>query len=60
MRESNSFTLCVSPHLDGGGVTTSRWGGVLPSQAGGYYLQVGGILPSQVGGTTSRWGGGTT
>ena len=57
MREGNSFTLCVSPHLDwgggeyyfqvGGGVLPSR--GVLPSQVRGYYLLVGGgVLPPQV------------
>ena len=56
-REGNSFTLCVSPHLDRGrGVPPSGWkgGGYLPSQVWGVLLfQAGGYyLPRQWGGTT--------
>ena len=59
MREGNSFTLCVSPHLDRGGyylqagggypLPRSRWG-VLPCQVWGYYLARWGVLPCQAGG----------
>ena len=63
MREGNIFTLCVSPHLDGGGgghsLPRSRWGGIpLPrSRQGGIpsQVQVGVPLPrSRQGGIPSQ------
>ena len=60
MREGNSFTLCVSPHLDGGGgvhtfpgggeggTYLSRWGGVPTFPGLDRGVPRGGYLPSQV------------
>ena len=45
MGESNIFTLCVSPHLDGGG------GGTHPRSGQGY------TIPGLDGGTDLGWGG---